>query len=48
MPKRDPDLLIEDILTAIGKIERYTTGMKQAQVIAYDLPSLRLQLDRLR
>jgi uncharacterized protein with HEPN domain len=27
MPRRDPDLLIEDILTAISKIERYTTGL---------------------
>lgn len=26
MPRRDPDLLIEDILTAIRKIERYTAG----------------------
>lgn len=31
MPKRDPDLLLEDILTSIGKIERYTAGMEQAQ-----------------
>jgi len=30
MPKRDSDLLIEDILTAIRKIERYTSGMDQA------------------
>lgn len=30
MPERDPDLLIEDILAAIGKIERYTSGMDQA------------------
>ena len=29
MPKRDPDLLIEDILAAIQKIERYTDGMDQ-------------------
>ena len=29
MPKRDPDLLIEDILGAIQKIERYTDGMDQ-------------------
>ena len=29
MPKRDPDLLIEDMLTAIRKIERYTTGMSE-------------------
>lgn len=27
MPKRDPDLLIEDMLSAIRKIERYTSGM---------------------
>jgi uncharacterized protein with HEPN domain len=30
MPRRDPDLLIEDINTAIFKIERYTAGMDQA------------------
>jgi uncharacterized protein with HEPN domain len=30
MPKRDSDLLIEDILAAIRKIERYTSGMDQA------------------
>lgn len=29
MPKRDPELLVEDILTAIRKIDRYTTGMDQ-------------------
>jgi len=29
MPKRDPDLLIEDILGAIQKIERYTTGLDE-------------------
>jgi uncharacterized protein with HEPN domain len=27
MPRRDPDLLIEDILSAIRKIERYKSGM---------------------
>jgi uncharacterized protein with HEPN domain len=27
MPKRDPELLLEDILAAIRKVERYTTGM---------------------
>ena len=27
MPKRDLDLLIEDILSAFRKIERYTAGM---------------------
>ena len=30
MPKRDPDLLIDDILSAVRKIERYTSGMDQA------------------
>jgi uncharacterized protein with HEPN domain len=29
MPRRDPDLLIEDMLAAIRKIERYTAGMDQ-------------------
>lgn len=29
MPKRDPDLLIKDMLAAMGKIERYTSGMDQ-------------------
>jgi uncharacterized protein with HEPN domain len=29
MPKRDPELLIEDMLTAIRKIERYTSGMDE-------------------
>lgn len=29
MPKRDPDLLVEDMLSAIGKIERYTSAMEQ-------------------
>lgn len=27
MPRRDPDLLIEDMLAAIRKIERYTSEM---------------------
>ena len=27
MPKRDPDLLVEDILEALRKISRYTVGM---------------------
>lgn len=27
MPKRDVDLLIEDIVTAVGKIERYIAGL---------------------
>jgi hypothetical protein len=29
MPKRDPDLLLEDMLAAVQKIERYTAGMDQ-------------------
>jgi uncharacterized protein with HEPN domain len=28
MPRRDADLLVEDILAAIRKIERYTAGME--------------------
>lgn len=31
MPRRDPDLLVEDILAAISKIERYIAGMNQVQ-----------------
>lgn len=29
MPKREPALLVEDMLAAIPKVERYTTGMNQ-------------------
>jgi uncharacterized protein with HEPN domain len=29
MPKRAPELLLEDMLAAIRKVERYTTGMDQ-------------------
>jgi uncharacterized protein with HEPN domain len=29
MPRRDPDLLLEDMLAAIRKIERYTSGIDQ-------------------
>ncbi len=29
MPKRDPDLLLEDMLAAAQKIERYTSGIDQ-------------------
>jgi uncharacterized protein with HEPN domain len=29
MPKRDPDLLLEDMLAAVQKIERYIAGMDQ-------------------
>lgn len=31
MPRRDPDLLIEDMLAATRKIERYIEGMDQGQ-----------------
>jgi uncharacterized protein with HEPN domain len=31
MPKRDPDLLVEDILEALRKISLYTAGMKQEE-----------------
>jgi uncharacterized protein with HEPN domain len=31
MPKRDPEVLVEDMVTAIRKIERYTDGMNQEQ-----------------
>lgn len=29
MPKRDPDLLIEDMLASIHKIERYIAGLNE-------------------
>jgi len=29
MPKRAPELLLEDMIAAIRKVERYTTGMDQ-------------------
>jgi len=31
MPKRDPDLLVEDILEALQKISRYTADMEQEE-----------------
>ena len=31
MPKRDPDLLVEDILEALRKISLYTAGMGQEE-----------------
>jgi uncharacterized protein with HEPN domain len=31
MPKRDPDLLVEDILEALRKISGYTEGMGQEE-----------------
>ena len=30
MPKRDPDLLVEDMLEALRKVELYTTGMEHS------------------
>ena len=33
MPKRDPTLLIQDMLTAIGRIERYIQGKDHAAFI---------------
>ncbi len=56
MPKRDHDLLLEDILEAIRKIDRYTEGMAEEdfrrdekteiiwQVIRRDLPQLQVRL----
>ena len=34
MPRRDADLLIEDIQTAIARIERYLSGMGRDQFLA--------------
>jgi uncharacterized protein with HEPN domain len=34
MPKRDPDLLLEDIRLALARIERYTSGMRREQFLA--------------
>src|SRR3954468_22805313 len=36
MPKRDSDLLIEDMLAAICKIERYTSGMDEELLFRQD------------
>jgi uncharacterized protein with HEPN domain len=36
MPKRDADLLIEDILAAIAKIEGYTCGVERHTFLADD------------
>jgi uncharacterized protein with HEPN domain len=36
MPRRDFDLLIEDILAAIGKIEGYTRGVNRDAFVADD------------
>src|SRR5207245_1816997 len=34
MPERDPAILLEDIRTAIEKIERYTSGMTRETFVA--------------
>lgn len=34
MPKRDPDLLLEDVRLALARIERYTGGMRREQFLA--------------
>lgn len=34
MPKRDADLLLEDIRLAVARIERYTSGLKREQFLA--------------
>ncbi len=34
MPKRDPDLLLEDIRAALARIERYTNGINQGQFLS--------------
>lgn len=33
MPRRDADLLVEDMLAAIRKIEQYTDGMEEGQFL---------------
>ncbi len=34
MPKREPDLLLEDIRAALARIERYTSGIDRAQFLS--------------
>ena len=34
MPKRDADLLLEDIRTSLERIERYTSGLDRSQFLA--------------
>ncbi|MBA3650418.1 MAG: DUF86 domain-containing protein [Chthoniobacterales bacterium] len=34
MPKRDADLLLEDIRSSLERIERYTSGMDRSQFLA--------------
>jgi uncharacterized protein with HEPN domain len=33
MPRRDPHLLLEDIRSALARVERYTTGMQREQFL---------------
>jgi uncharacterized protein with HEPN domain len=33
MPERDADILLEDITTALGRIERYVAGLERAQFL---------------
>jgi uncharacterized protein with HEPN domain len=33
MPRRDPHLLLEDIRSALARIERYTSGMQREQFL---------------
>jgi uncharacterized protein with HEPN domain len=39
MSKREPGILVDDIRTAIGKIERYTAGLDEAAFLEDDKPS---------
>jgi uncharacterized protein with HEPN domain len=34
MPKREADLLLEDIRSAVARIERYTSGMERERFLA--------------
>ena len=34
MPKREPDLLLEDIRAALARIERYTSGIGREQFLS--------------
>lgn len=37
MPKRDPELLLQDMLNAARKISRYTQSLSQQQFLASDI-----------
>lgn len=34
MPRREPNLLLEDIRSALARIERYTSGVEREQFLA--------------